>query len=189
MQRFLRSVILAACALVLTSLFARPLLAQIDTGGITGTVKDSSGAVVAGAKLTLTNDATGVRVRMDSTSTGTYFFGGLLPATYTLEAQSSGFTHYIVHGLVAYVQQVLTIDVPLSAGSVQQQVTVTAAAPLLQAENAAVGQTINTETVNDLPLATRNWGSLARLSAGVSTAPPGPTYPGLRQHRKRLFFR
>ncbi len=177
MQRFLRSVIVAACALVLTSLFARPLLAQIDTGGITGTVKDSSGAVVAGAKLTLTNDATGVSVRTDSTSTGTYFFGGLLPATYTLEAQSSGFTHYIVHGLGVHVQQVLTIDVPLSAGSVQQQVTVTAASPLLQAENAAIGQTINSETVNDLPLATRNWGSLAQLSAGVSTAPPGQPTP------------
>ncbi len=51
--------------------------------------------------------------------------------------------------------------------------TVTAAAPLLEAQNAAVGQTITNETVNDLPLATRDWGSLAQLSAGVAAAPPG----------------
>ena len=177
MQRFSVSSLIAVCMLALAGLCARPLPAQIDTGGVTGTVKDSSGAVVAGAKITLTNDGTGVSIRTDSTSTGTYFFGGLLPASYTLEAQSGGFRNYIVHGLAIHVQQVLTLDIPLAAGSVQQQVTVTAAAPLLQAENAAVGQTITTQTVNDLPLATRDWGSLAQLSAGVTTAPAGQPTP------------
>jgi len=90
MQRFSVSSLIAVCMLALAGLCARPLPAQIDTGGVTGTVKDSSGAVVAGAKITLTNDGTGVSIRTDSTSTGTYFFGGLLPASYTLEAQSGG---------------------------------------------------------------------------------------------------
>ena len=72
-----------------------------------------------------------------------------------------------------HVQQTLTVDIRFATGAVNQQVTVTAAAPLLQAENAAVGQTITTETVNDLPLQTRDWASLAQLSAGVATAPVG----------------
>jgi hypothetical protein len=177
MQRFSVSALIAACILAFASFFAQPLPAQIDTGGVTGTVKDSSGAVVASANITLTNDGTGISIRTDSTSTGTYFFGGLHPGSYTLEAQSTGFRNYIVHGLDVHVQQVLTLDIPLAAGSVQQQVTVTAAAPLLQAENAAVGQTITTQTVNDLPLATRDWGSLAQLSAGVTTAPAGQPTP------------
>jgi len=72
-----------------------------------------------------------------------------------------------------HVQQTLTVDLHMVAGSVQQQVTVTATTPLLQAQSAEIGQTITSQTINDLPLATRDWGSLAQLSAGVSTAPPG----------------
>ncbi|MGA8160440.1 MAG: TonB-dependent receptor [Acidobacteriaceae bacterium] len=149
------------------------LRAQIDTGGVTGTVFDPSGAVVPGARITLTNVATDAKTVTDSTATGTYDFSGVLPGSYRIEAEAKGFSNYQVRGLDIHVQQVLTQDVHLTAGNVQQQVTVTAAAPLLQAQNAAVGQTITTQTINDLPLATRDWGSLAQLSAGVSTAPAG----------------
>ena len=149
------------------------LKAQIDTGSITGIVKDASGAVIPGAKISLTNNATSVKIATVSTPTGNYAFSGLIPGAYTIEAQASGFENYVVHEVQVHVQQVLTVDLPLVPGSVQQQVTVTAAAPLLEAQNAAVGQTITNETVNDLPLATRDWGSLAQLSAGVAAAPPG----------------
>ena len=147
--------------------------AQIDTGSITGTAQDKSGAVIPGATITLTNDATGVSILARSTTTGTYFLGGLLPGSYTITGQAGGFEDFVVHGLQVHVQQVLTVDLQFAPGSVKQAVTVTAAAPLLEAENAALGQTVTTETVNNLPLATRDWGSLAQLAAGVSTAPPG----------------
>jgi hypothetical protein len=147
------------------------LTAQIDTGGITGTVQDSSGAVIVGAQVTLTNEATGVKTTVKSTSTGTYVFDAVKPGTYTIEAQATGFEKYINRGEMVHVQQVLTIDFSLVPGSERQQVTVTAAAPLLQAENAAIGQTVGTTMVNDLPLNGRNWVSLAQLSAGVGTAP------------------
>jgi hypothetical protein len=153
------------------------LAAQIDTGGITGTVHDASGAVLGGATITLTNDATNISLTTQSTSTGTYAFGGVAPGTYSIKAEAQGFQVLVVHPVEVHVQQVLTVDFPLVAGSVQQTVTVTAATPLLQAESAALGQTITTETVNDLPLATRDWGSLSQLSAGVSTAPPGQPTP------------
>ena len=151
----------------------KPVLAQIDTGGITGTVTDSSGAVIVGAKITLTNEGTGVAILTTSTSTGTYSLNQIRPGTYTLRAEAAGFQGFVANGVEVHVQQTLTIDVPLTAGAVNQQVTVTASTPLLQAENAAIGQTITSQTVNDLPLQTRDWASLAQLSAGVATAPVG----------------
>src|ERR1035441_5057764 len=172
-----RSSLAASCLAVLTFLLSfflpAPSMAQIDTGGITGTVLDPTSAAVPGAKVTLTNDATNVIATTKSTSTGTYSFGGVIPGTYTIRAESSGFQSYMVTGLGVHLQQVLTVDIHLANGNVQQNVTVTAGAPLLQAENAAVGQTVTTQTGNNLPLATRDWGALAQLSAGVSTAPPG----------------
>jgi hypothetical protein len=149
------------------------LSAQIDTGGITGTVTDASGAIVPGATITLTNDATTVVLSTRSTSTGTYSLNDIRPATYTLRGEAAGFQTFTESGLQVHVQNTLTVDIPLTTGSVKQQVTVTAAAPLLQAENAAVGQTVTTETVNDLPLNGRNWTSLGQLAAGTSTAPVG----------------
>ena len=172
--RTLRSASLAGI-LTLVALFLVPLTmrAQLDTGSITGIARDASGAVVPGASIRLTNDATGVSVTTVSTATGNYTFSDITPGTYKIEAAAKGFENYLVQDVVVHVQQVLTIDLPLSAGTVQQEVTVTAAAPLLQAQNAAVSQLIQNETVNDLPLATRDWGSLAQLSAGVAAAPPG----------------
>ncbi len=168
---------LAICALLIAMFFPTVLMAQIATGGITGTVTDPTGAVVPGAKITLTNDATGVVLSTVSTSTGTYSLTAVMPGTYTLQAESQGFQRFIDHGLQIHVQQTLTVDVPFSTGNIAQQVTVTAAAPLLQAENAAVGQTITTETVNDMPLQSRDWASLSQLSAGVTTAPVGQPTP------------
>ncbi|HZP03846.1 MAG TPA: TonB-dependent receptor [Terracidiphilus sp.] len=168
---------LVALGLLITLSLPCRVAAQIDRGEITGTVEDPSGAVVPNVRILLTNDATGVTAATQSTNTGTYVFGNLLPATYTVQAESAGFEKYVVRGLYVHVQQVLTADVHLSTGNVEQNVTVTAAAPLLQAENAALGQTITNQAVNDLPLVTRDWGSLAQLSAGVSTAPPGQPTP------------
>ena len=131
-------------------LAANPLSAQIDTGGITGTVTDPTGAVVPGATLTLTNDATGVIVTTKSTSSGTYSLNAIRPGTYTLRGEAPGFQTFVDKGLEVHLQNTLTIDIPFTTGAVKQQVTVTAAAPLLQAENGAVGQTIPSQTVNEL---------------------------------------
>ena len=167
-QRYLLPIL----GLFLFVLFPSRSLAQIDRGEITGTVEDPSGAVVPKAKIVLTNDATTVAITTRSTQSGTYVFDDLLPGQYTIEAEAPGFEKYIVHSVEVHVQQVLTLDVHLLTGSDQQTVTVTAAAPLLEAENAQVGQTISNQAVNDLPLVTRDWGALAQLSAGVSTDAP-----------------
>src|SRR5271170_5818145 len=169
----LRGMLLLASVLCFILLKANPLSAQIDTGGITGTATDTSGAIVPGATITLTNDATGVILSTKSTSTGTYSISAIRPGTYTLRGEAAGFETFIDKGLEVHLQSTLTIDIPFTTGAVKQEVTVSAAAPLLQAENAAVGQTITSQTVNDLPLNGRNWTSLPQLAAGTSTAPVG----------------
>jgi hypothetical protein len=149
------------------------LTAQLDRGEITGTVEDPQGAMLPKATIVLANDDNGVKATTKSTSSGTYVFDDLLPGKYTVEVDAPGFEKYVVNGVIVHVQQVLTVDAHLATGNVEQSVTVTAAAPLLEAENAQVGQSITNQAVNDLPLATRDWGSLAQMSAGVTTTPTG----------------
>ncbi|HTF65628.1 MAG TPA: carboxypeptidase regulatory-like domain-containing protein [Edaphobacter sp.] len=175
MQRTISRMSLGLAALLLFAAALAPhaLLAQIDTGGITGTVMDPSRAVIPSAKITLTNQATGVVNQTESTSAGTYSLTGIQPGTYTLRAAAPGFQIFLVQGLDVHIEHTLTVDVQFVTGSVNEQVTVTAATPLLQAESASVGQTITGQSLNDLPLNGRNWDSLAQLSAGTSTAPVG----------------
>jgi Carboxypeptidase regulatory-like domain len=169
----LRRILLLSSILCFMVVAPDLLSAQIDTGGITGTVTDSAGAVVPGVTITLTNNATGVALSTKTTSTGTYSLNAVRPGTYTLRGEAAGFQTFNDNGLEVHLQSTLTIDIPLVPGAVKQQVTVTAAAPLLQAENAAVGQTVTSQTVNDLPLNGRDWASLAQLAAGTTTAPVG----------------
>ena len=168
-----RNLIFALTCAFCVALIPGRVLAQIDTGSVAGTVQDSTGAAVQGAQLTLTNDATGVKQTVFSSSRGTYFFEAVVPGTYTLTVEASGFDKYSDKNIQVHVQQTVTANVPLATGSVKQQVTVTSASPLLQAEDASVGQTIDSQTVNDLPLVNRDWVSLSQLSAGVATAPVG----------------
>ena len=155
------------------------LSAQLDRGEVTGTIEDPSGAVVAKALIVLTNASTGVKTTTQSTATGTYVFDDVLPGKYTVEVQVAGFEKYVVHDVVIHVQQVMTVDAHLATGSVQESVNVTAANPLLEAESAQVGQSISNQAVNELPLATRDWGSLAQLSAGVATSPSTASGSGI----------
>lgn len=140
---------------------------QSTAGGVAGTVKDPSGAVVKGATITLTNTATNVVLTTTSSSSGNYVFDNVPVGTYTLKAEASGFRPYVVQGIQVHVQNVVTADVPLRLGQVNQAVTVTSSVPLLQAQDASLGQTISGTDVNDLPLNGRNWLSLTQLSAGT----------------------
>ena len=149
------------------------LTAQLDRGEITGTVEDPSGAVVQNATIVLTNDDTSGKITSKSTATGTYVFDDVIPGKYTVQAEAPGFQRYLVHDVLVHVQQVQTVNIKFATGSVEQSVTVTAAAPLLESENAQVGQTVTNLTLNDMPLVTRDWGSLAQLSAGVNTDATG----------------
>lgn len=167
------NVALAAFVLLLAAMSPSTLFGQLDTGGVTGTVMDMSRAVIPGASITLTNQATNVVRQTVSTTTGTYSLTGIQPGTYTLRAVATGFQTFVEAGLQVHIQLTLTADIQFVPGNVTEEVTVTAATPLLQAESASIGQTVESQTLNDMPLNGRNWDSLAQLSAGTATAPPG----------------
>jgi hypothetical protein len=168
--RLLACIVSIVCVLVLGSLSTPRLAAQIATGGVTGTVKDASGAVVPDAVVTLTNTQTSVVQSTQSTSTGTYGFTAVPVGTYTMKAAHPGFQDVVINGIDVHIQVVLTEDATLSVGSAAQQVTVTAAAPLLQAESATIGTTIGSQAINDLPLSSRHFDTLAQTVAGATTA-------------------
>jgi Carboxypeptidase regulatory-like domain len=159
--------------------FPGRLLAQLDRGEITGTTQDPTGALVPNARISLINDDTGVKLTTQSTATGTYVFDDVFPGKYSMEVEAPGFKKYVVHNVIVHVQQVTAVDAKLAPGNVQESVSVTAANPLLQSESAQLGQSISNQAINELPLATRDWGSLAQLSAGVTTSPSSSSGSGV----------
>ena len=161
----------------LVGLCAAPLWGQIEVGRVTGTVTDQSGAIVNGAKVTLTNNATGVSTTK-MTADGIYAFPAVQPGTYTLRIESEGFAAHVTNNIEVHLQQTNTVDARLRPGKVTEQVVVDTTAPLLKTETADVGQTINSITVDSMPLNGRNWTSLGLLAAGVNTAQPGYSNDG-----------
>lgn len=144
--------------------------AQVDQGTILGTVQDKTGAVIPGATVTLTDMDTGLGLSRQTNGSGIYVFSPVKIGNYQLSATASGFQTTTQKGLRLDIQQRLNVVLTLQPGAVSQTVTVSSAAPLLQTQDAAVGQVISTKTINDTPLNGRNWVYIAQLTAGV--APP-----------------
>ena len=142
--------------------------AQVDTGTILGTVKDSSGGVIPSATLTLLNEGTGVSQTAVSSSGGEYTFTPLRIGKYSVSAQAPGFQSQKKVGLQLDIQQQAVVDFSLAPGQVSNSIEVTAAVPSLQSENASVGQVVQSREINNLPLNGRNYTFLARLAPGVT---------------------
>jgi hypothetical protein len=144
------------------------LVAQVDAGAVLGTVKDASGAIIPGVKITLTNDDTGAVQVATSSSNGDYIFAPVKIGTYSLAAEFKGFKRVEQPHVSVEVQQRVAVNFVLPPGEMTQTVTVSTEVPLLQTEDASVGQVINAKAINDLPLNGRNFTFLAQLSAGVT---------------------
>ena len=150
-------------------------LAQGPSGEITGTVKDSSGAVMPGASVLLTNAATGAKRTVASNAAGVYGFPALPPGTYTVTVEHVGFQKHTRSDIQLQVQQSARLDFALVIGQVAETVEVTGGAPLLATENSTVGQVIENKRIVELPLNGRNYLQLTALSPGVTinSAPSG----------------
>jgi Carboxypeptidase regulatory-like domain/TonB dependent receptor/TonB-dependent Receptor Plug Domain len=178
MKQFLRPVVsivstpLAAVILGLGVLLSGSTngSAQSDQGAITGIVQDTSGALIPNVQVTVTNVDTGLALQAKSNGSGVFVFSPLKIGNYSLSASSTGFKTVTRENLHLDIQQRLNVNLILPAGSVSETVNVTSAAPLLQTQDAAVGQVIPTKEINDTPLNGRNWVYIAQLTAGV--APP-----------------
>lgn len=156
-------------ALLLGLLFTQSLSAQVDAGTILGTVKDQTGAVVPGVKVTLTDEGTNFTVTTTSGADGGYVFTPVKIGTYTVGAEAAGFAKAVQTHLALSINQSLVADLTLKPGAMTQTVEVTAAAPAMQTQDASVGQVVNSQSVNNLPLNGRNFTFLAQIVAGVNT--------------------
>jgi len=145
----------------------QPAAGQIDRGAIAGKVLDSSGAIVPKATITVTNKATAVSLTTPVNDAGDYQVLALIPGIYTVKVSADGFQTAVQDDIEVHVQDRLSLNFVLKVGSVNQQVLVSGAEPLLQTQTADVGGVVNEEQVNDLPLNGRRYADLALLEPGV----------------------
>jgi hypothetical protein len=177
--RFILSVALAV------GLAPTLLLAQAHSGTLRGEVQDPQSASVAGAHVTLTNDATGVSRKAVSGGAGEFSFVDLAPGVYTLKTEATGFSTSTQEHVTVDVGKTIALVVALQPGAVQQTVTVTANAAAVESQTSDIGTSITPEEIKDLPVSLsgdmRNPLSFVLLTPGVSGSTPGPT-PDYRLH-------
>jgi hypothetical protein len=137
------------------------------SGTVTGTVTDPSGAVVPGAKLTITNDNTGQSVTAATNASGFYTFPSMAPGNYHITAVAKGFATSTAP-VVLQTNQVLNVPVKLAVGNAIQTVQVTTQSPLMDTADSRIQETIPASTLRDLPLAGENMISLVMMAPGVT---------------------
>ncbi len=142
--------------------------AQTSTSRISGTVLDASGAVVPRAAVTLTNDATGVSERQETTDAGLYSFPSVPVGVYTLKVEAPGFRTAVRGGVVLQVNTPLTLDVTLEVGAPTESVVVSASAEMLQTSSATLGNVVEQRAIVNLPLNGRNPLTLLMYERGVT---------------------
>ena len=166
---FGRVTLLALASLVVLLCSAAPIRGQVDAGAILGTVSDASGGSVRGATITITNEGTNASLSTTTGSDGTYKFTPVRIGSYKLTASLQGFQTVTQKGVTVNVGQEVVVDFSLKPGSVSETVEVQSSVPVLETQDASVGQVIDSRSVNDLPLNGRNFTFLAQLAAGVNT--------------------
>jgi len=151
-------------------LLAIPMQAQVETtSSISGTVTDSTGAVVGGTAVTVKNQGTGETRNAVTNSTGYYSFLSLSPGTYSITVSMTGFKTVVVSDRVIQVAQPASVDVTLAVGTAAQTVNVSAAgAELISTTSSEISGTINPTLVENLPLNSHNMFDLAVLTPGTS---------------------
>ena len=150
----------------LTLALALSLPAQ-TTAEIAGTISDSTGAVVPGAPVTVTNVDTGVTRSTETNASGYWIASLLQPGRYSVAVRADGFKPLVRSGIVLHISDRTVVDLTLEIGAVTEEISVTASAPLLETTNATQGQIIDNRRIVDLPLNGRDYVQLALLSAGA----------------------
>ena len=148
---------LAVLLLALAASVAVPsIFAQMFHGGLRGLVRDADGAVIVGAELVLASDDTGATRLSVSNEVGEYSFPNIEPGDYTLRAELLGFAPFVRKGLTVGISDALVVDIALTVGGVEETVTVTAEAPLIEKGSASLASTIDRSQLEVLPTPGRN---------------------------------
>src|SRR5262245_30795237 len=145
------------CAAATIALFAwllpAPVAAQTGTSGqIVGTVKDSTGGVLAKAELVLTDVKTGTTFKTTSSDDGGFVFPNLQPGTYTMKATAAGFQPLTLQTIVVQTSRSTDVAVTFKLSGVMEQVDVVARSPIVETSSTTVATTVQTEQIAKLPL-------------------------------------
>src|SRR5271170_4965882 len=151
---------------------SNPAFADV-TGSLTGVVRDSSQAVVVGAKVTITNSQTNLSHSTTSAADGSYHFLALAAGTYKISATAPGFRPYATNEITVQVNDQLKLDITLKVGTVAEEVDVTANVVHVETENTQLGDVIDSQKMLNLPLNGRSYLDLLGLQAGVAPTTAG----------------
>ena len=173
---FGRSIGLAAATLFLGILSSIPADAQVAGATLSGTITDSSGGVVPGARVVIKNVATGVTTEVTTNSDGFYNAANLLPGEYSVTVSSKGYTIEERTGISLTVGAQQVFDLTLRVGSTKEVLVVTAEAPSIQLNSSDISAVVNETTVRELPLNGRSWTDLAELQPGVNAIHTQPDF-------------
>jgi hypothetical protein len=163
---------------VVACLFPTALAAQAVTGTILGLITDTSGAVMPGATVTLTNTGTGLTRVVVTDANGEYTAPSLPTGNYAVKAELTGFKTVTRPDIPLGVDQRVRIDVKLEIGAVEESITVTGSSPLVQTSSSELGTTVQEEQIKTLPLNGRNFVNLTRTVPGVVRGIPGANIDG-----------
>lgn len=166
-----------AAALALGALLTLPLASQQGRGTILGNVTDPAGASVAGAKISILNTETNVAVTTQTNGEGFYTSTALIVGSYQVTVEKQGFKKAVRAGITLQVDQRAEVNVALALGNVADSVEVTEEAPLINTEDATVGQVIENKRVQELPINGRSAFALVGLATNVKSN-AGPTQSG-----------
>ncbi len=166
----------SACATGAILLIAAGMALAQTTAAFRGTVTDASGAVAPNVNVVATHEGTGFKREARTNDTGSYVLASLPVGTYSLSAEATGFKRKALTGIVLEVNQQARVDLVLEIGQVTETVTVAGAQPLLQTENASVGQVIDNTYNTQIPLNGRDFSQLILLTPGAVTRPGASTY-------------
>src|SRR3984893_16664784 len=173
----MRSARLTFTVLLVLIVAVRDATAQSFQGGLRGTVKDAQG-VIPGVTVSLVNQDNGVTRETVSNDVGEYSFPGVNPGTYTIRATVAGFKTFERTEARIGTQQFLTLDIPLEICAIEEKITVSAEAPLIDTYNASTGDVLDKRTLETLP-------SISRMAFLVSNTVPTVTYTG-NPHMNRM---
>jgi hypothetical protein len=168
------------CPVLLVALFLGVVVqGQTVHGTLAGVVSDSTGAVIAGAKVSLRNNDTAAAYATTTTSAGVYRFEDIALGKYTVTVAAAGFKTSITKQVLVQIGTVSAVDVALQPGAVSEEVTVTSEGPTLETESSDIGGVISDKQIVDLPLALGGVGAMRANEAFVflqpATAGPGAT--------------
>ena len=161
-MKFRLMIVAALCVLI-----ASPVRAQFETASVVGTVRDSSGAVVPGAAVTLTGIETGVSTSRTTNDSGLYEFVTVRAGLYVVTAEKEGFSSALVDNLQVQVGARQRVDLSLEVGRVSERIQVTASSPLVEHDSSQRGQVITGDQIRQLALNGREYSALALMSPGV----------------------